>query len=415
MRDVETSGELSTSAEPLVKLACEELGEMSTRSRLEGFLKLNARRAPVRRRWRFVLSFAAALAVVAFVFIGRQGIAPRSAAALSYTVEGGRIDSNGTVMPTGARKPTLRFSDGTEVVVSGGARARVQSVGEHGARVGLNGKVDVAVVPSRGSHWLFEAGPFLINVTGTTFTADWREAEERLEVVLRTGSVSVSGPHSVGPINLRAGQRLIVSAREREVTILDIDAVAEAKAASPRPESAPVARPEPPRPAAASSAAVSAGSFGSNWTTELAAGRFAAILEQAERRGIDAAIGEVSSDELGALSDAARYIRRDDVARRALNAQRRRFPRSARANDAAFLLGRLEETAGNTALALDWYERCLSESANSTYTSEALGRKMTVVQRLHGAARARPIAEEYLRRFSTGTYAAAARALMRAP
>jgi TolA-binding protein len=96
-------------------------------------------------------------------------------------------------------------------------------------------------------------------------------------------------------------------------------------------------------------------------------------------------------------------------------AQRQRFPRSARANDAAFLLGRLEETAGRAKLALDWYERCLQESPSGTYTSEALGRKMTVVQRLHGAEGARPIAEEYLRRFGNGTYAAAARALIRAP
>ena len=40
---------------------------------------------------------------------------------------------------------------------------------------------------------------------------------------------------------------------------------------------------------------------------------------------------------------------------------------------------------------------------------------MTLAQRLHGAARARPIAQEYLRRFETGTYAAAAQALLRAP
>jgi TolA-binding protein len=103
------------------------------------------------------------------------------------------------------------------------------------------------------------------------------------------------------------------------------------------------------------------------------------------------------------------------VARRALASQRRRFPASARANDAAFLLGRLEETAQHPELALGWYDRCLTESPRGTYTSEALGRKMTVVQRLYGAARARPVAEEYLRRFGDGTYAAAARALTRAP
>jgi DNA-directed RNA polymerase specialized sigma24 family protein len=136
---------------------------------------------------------------------------------------------------------------------------------------------------------------------------------------------------------------------------------------------------------------------------------------QAEQRGLDAALAEVSSAELAALSDAARYSRREDIARRALAAQRRRFPRSARANDAAFLLGRLEETAQRPELALAWYERCLAESPSGTYVSEALGRKMTVVQRVQGAERARPVAQEYLRRFANGTYAAAARALLKAP
>jgi hypothetical protein len=157
------------------------------------------------------------------------------------------------------------------------------------------------------------------------------------------------------------------------------------------------------------------GSRSSNWTAAVAAGHFAVILQQAEQRGLETSLDEASSDDLAALADAARYSRRDDVARRALMAQRRRFAKSVRANDAAFLLGRLEETAHHFELALTWYERCLTESPRGTYTSEALGRKMTVVQRLHGAGFARPIAEDYLRRFEKGTYAAAARALIRSP
>jgi hypothetical protein len=73
------------------------------------------------------------------------------------------------------------------------------------------GKVKVAVVHWRGSHWLFDAGPFLITVTGTRFTADWRESEGRLEVVLETGSIAVSGPLSDEAIALRAGQRLVIA------------------------------------------------------------------------------------------------------------------------------------------------------------------------------------------------------------
>lgn len=419
----EVRKELDAPAEELVKLAREELGEMSARRQAEGFLFLKARRSPERRGLGIVLGLAAALAVVSFVLVGRHWVASRSEGPLSYAVEGGSIDSNGAVSATGKAQPTLRFSDGTEVVFAPGARGRVKSVAAHGARISLHGRVDVAVVPWHEAEWLFDAGPFLVKVTGTTFTADWREADERLEIILKTGSVSVSGPLSDGAITLRAGQRLTVSAREKEVIIRSIDAGVEANAGpavQPTNDDAargstaatPTATSEPTAAAPAASASAAPGS---NWPSELAAGHFAAILQQAEQRGLEAVLARSSSDELAALSDAARYSRRDDVARRALVAQRRRFPRSTRSNDAAFLLGRLEETAGHPEAALDWYDRCLEESPHGRYTPEALGRKMTVVQRLHGDARARPLAEEYLRRFADGTYAAAARALLRAP
>ncbi len=421
MRGDEAERELGAPAGELVKLVREELGEMSARQRMEGFLELNARRSPSVRRTHRVLIVAAALTVVTLGVTGYRWLGPHDPGALSYAVEGGRTDSTGSVEPNGAAEPKLRFSDGTEVVFLGGARGQVKSVGEHGARIAVSGKVDVKVVHWRGSHWLFDAGPFLITVTGTAFTAEWRESDERLEVTLRAGAIAVSGPLSDEAIALRAGQRLVISAREKEVLIRDIDSTAAAVSSlrAKEPAAAATAEPRPAetpsRQAATSAPAPSASAGPARWTAELAAGHFATILAQAEQRGLDKVIAEESSDELAALADAARYSRRDDVARRALAGQRRRFPQSARANDAAFLLGRLEEAAEHPELALGWYERCLNESPQGAYASEALGRKMTLVQRLQGAARARPLAEEYLRRFESGTYAAAARAVLRAP
>ncbi len=60
--------------------------------------------------------------------------------------------------------------------------------------------------------------------------------------------------------------------------------------------------------------------------------------------------------------------------------------------------------------ALSWYERHLREAPGGAYASEALGRKMTLLGRSRGEAAARPVAEEYLRRYPNGTYAPAARA-----
>lgn len=414
MRGDEAQSELGARAEGLVKLARAELGTMSARHRAEGFLKLNAQWSAAPRHDRRLLAVPIVLAIAVLALVVRHGWGLREERALSYTLVGGGIDATGAARAAEKEQPRLRFSDGTEVVFAPGARGRVKSVSEHGARISLSGRADVAVVPHRGSLWFIDAGPFVIRVTGTAFTAEWQEAEGRLEIALRKGSVSVTGPLSDEAIELRAGQRLVVSTRSKEVRIRGIDSVERSNVAV----SAPPPQPVHDRPAAVPSATAApsaANPATASWATELAAGRFATILRQAEERGLDTAIAQVSSDELAALSDAARYSRRDDVARRALAAQRHRFPGSRRANDAAFLLGRLEETAQHSELALGWYDRCLNESPSGTYTSEALGRKMTLVHRLHGAARARPIAAEYLRRFSHGTYAAAARALERLP
>jgi hypothetical protein len=431
MRGDEMSNDLRAPAAQLVELAHEELGHMSVRRRAEGFARLLVRRSPHKSRKRLFYGFAALVTVLALVLLGRRWFDFRQVAALSYTVDGGHIGQGGVIEANGTTASLLRFSDGTDVVFLAGSRGQVRSVDEHGARIVVAGKAKVDVVHWRGSHWLFDLGPFLITVKGTAFTAEWNDEEERLEIVLKTGTVAVSGPSSDEAITLRAGQRLIVSMRDKEVVIRDIDSTADATAAAPVPprawveevdalsslqvEERPPTR-SPHRSAApAAHAPARTGSRPTTWAAELAAGHFAIILRQAEERGLERSLGEASGDDLAVLADAARYSHREDIARKALVVQRRRFAATVRANDAAFLLGRLEEAAQHLEVALAWYERCLSESPGGTYTSEALGRKMTVVERLEGARRARPIAEEYLRRFENGTYAAAARALARAP
>ena len=224
MRAIESKKELSEPAETLVKLACEELGEMSSRRRVEGFLALNAQLSPSRRNKRHVLSLSLIVTAVAFVVAGYGWMATRARGVLTYEVEEGRVHPNGVLEAKGTAEPTLRFSDGTVVVFRAGSRGRVKSVGEHGARISLNGKADVNVVPWRSAQWLFDAGPFLITVKGTAFTVEWRDTDERLEIALATGSVAVSGPVSDEAITLRAGQRLIISARNKEVVIRELDA-----------------------------------------------------------------------------------------------------------------------------------------------------------------------------------------------
>jgi hypothetical protein len=165
------------------------------------------------------------------------------------------------------------------------------------------------------------------------------------------------------------------------------------------------------RPAARASVRTSYG-----WAARLAAGDADAILREVERLGVKRSLAEASSDDLSALADAARYRRQEDLARQALLAQRSRFAGSSRACDAAFLLGRLEEShEGRGLKALEWYDQYLEGAPTGAYASEALGRKMIATQKLMGGVAAQKVADEYLARFPTGSYAGAARALRPAP
>jgi len=97
------------------------------------------------------------------------------------------------------------------------------------------------------------------------------------------------------------------------------------------------------------------------------------------------------------------------LARRALLAERRRFPSAVGAHDAAFMIGRLAEDANQDLReALLWYDRYLEEGLHGSYTSEALGRKMLALHHLGEWADARGAAERYLATFPRGAYAARA-------
>ncbi|HVJ15847.1 MAG TPA: tetratricopeptide repeat protein, partial [Polyangiaceae bacterium] len=147
------------------------------------------------------------------------------------------------------------------------------------------------------------------------------------------------------------------------------------------------------------------------WTELLARGKVKEIIAQAEAGGISQALSTRGAADLVALADAARYTRQNDLARKALSTVRSRFPSSRQSRDAAFFLGRLEESSA-PARALEWYERYLMEAPTGTYAAEAMGRKMLVVERVQGRQAALPLARDYLARFPEGSYAGLARSLL---
>ncbi len=371
---------------------------------------------------------ALALLVLGILSFARTQGRPPAADAMAYRIEGGSVGDGGYLRESGTKGLKLVFAEGSEFVLMPGARGRLRAVDSRGARIAIeHGAASFQVTPRSEAKWLVDVGPFLVTVMGTVFAVSWDAATERFELRLHHGQVSVTGPIAGGAIPVRAGQRLVVNLPKEEIIISE-QLPEEAWPGSP---AAGTAIPSADLPmeddrlargiagqGTSSSSVPVVGKTGAKraWAEAAALGEWDQILADVDRIGAKRALGEVSGEELFILADAARYRGRSGLAREALLAERTRFPGSARALDATFLLGRLAElNQGGARRAIDWYEEYLSRAPTGTYASEALGRKMIAMRRLEGAARAKPVAEEYLFRFPSGTYAGAARALLQAP
>jgi hypothetical protein len=386
-------------------------------------LGARSRRQSRNRRLLFVGVSAVAVLAIGISYLHLLRPEPRQAP-LGYWVEGGQLVEGGYVRASRPEGVRLHFVEGTELRLPFETRGRLVSVDDKGARFAIEqGLATVSVVPRPEARWLFEAGPFLVAVHGTVFTVAWDGSSERLNVQLEKGLVSVNGPLSEEPIVIRAGQQLLVDLNKKEVRLREMEAAVSTESVVLEKSVSPAER---PHDASTASEARTHGAARS-WAAALAAGDVDFVLADAERRGIARVMVHAPSESLAALADAARYRRKYDLARAALLAQRDRFSGSRRAEEAAFLLGRVEEASeranggvrGSSKMAaskaIDWYDRYLRDSPHGAYASEALGRKMVVIWSAQGASAARPLAEDYLHLFSHGTYAGAARALVVKP
>jgi len=349
-------------------------------------------------------------------------------AELSYQIEGGTLLQGGYLHELGHAGIQLHFAEGSQIAFDPGARGRIRAIDQEGAHLAVDhGKAAFQIHKHEGRRWLIEAGPFLVTVKGTIFTITWDPNGERFELRLRQGNVAVSGPTSKRDIDLEAGQRLVVNLANAETTISeDRPDGNDVAAGAPAVPAGPTVDPPPPpatparfatrSPAKPATAPITENRGGVRWAGDFAQGRWDHILKDAESGGIEATLDKASLDDLFILADAARYRHRPELARAALLAERRRFPEAQRTLAATFLLGRVEESrAGRYAQAIAWYDEYLAHTPTGSLAAEALGRKLMLTAELHGPARARPLAVDYLRRFPNGSYARSARLLQDPP
>ena len=393
-------------------------------------------RPPRRRRAPLFLIAVGAAAVLAVVIGVRAARQPRP---LTYAVGQGAAEHDGYIRGVDASGTDVRFSDGTRVDLQRGARLSVLARGSQGARLRVeDGEAHFEVVHRPKAAWSVEAGPYVVYVTGTIFDVRWSGSDETLEVRLRSGSVRVGGPFLPERVTLRPGQRLTARLASGELHIDEGRTAGTGRPAAAAPRAEPPEALEETAPEAAAAApgrgtgaavrislphrararqlAAAASTFNPGaWPAEVAAGGRATIVAEAEAHGLEETLAEVDGGALAALADAARYGGRRELATRVLLAERGRFPGTAPAQVAAFLLGRLADDRGDTPAALDWYRRYLAEAPRGPYASEALGRAMLSVERLSGRPAAHDIAAEYVRRFPNGTYLLQAHSILANP
>ena len=418
--------------ERLLRLTRDTLTDESWPAREGELRRLQDRLGTMRPRVRWSL-----IAVVsAFaVMLPAAWLVLKRPSALTFEVIHGTVAASGEIRPldSGTR---IQFSDGSQVVLDDGARTQVRDLAADGARIVLSrGRAHTYFVPRPHAHWQVAAGPYVVQVTGTIFDVEWSDENQALDVWLHKGSVTVRGPLIDGGVVMTRGQHLTMRIRDNKIVLDKNGLEAAAGTAHPAGSGTLVARDDevdeeldaPEDPSAIATAAEAPGTalpsqiapsrhggamLERGWSRHLARGDFEAVVTAAERRGIDSVLVRGSRRELGALADAARYTRRGSLARRVLRAEQSRFPDSAEGREAAYFLGNLAEDEGAPHKAVSWFERYRHENPAGTYASQALGHTMVIHAR-ERSAEAEANAREYLRRYPTGSYAEAARRIIK--
>jgi hypothetical protein len=251
------------------------------------------------------------------------------------------------------------------------------------------------------------AGPYSVQVHGTSFTVEFDPKSQLFELVMRSGVVSVEGPGISQPVEIRGAQRFVHRAGLGGFEPLAAGPVTKPATVEPAP-SADAASVGSARLAASATALATAPP---SWESQVRRGEYSAVLRDAERRGIEQVLATATAPEVMALANAARFSGRVNVGREAYLALRQRFSGSASAASAAFLMGRLMES-GSPAESRRWYERYEQEAPKGPLVAEAMGRRLLLTQTTGGRVEVQRLAEEYIRRFPDGPYSGVARKIV---
>ncbi len=331
----------------------------------------------------------------------------RTPATLTFVTARGDGEA-GAWLATGRNEDLpVTFSEGTRVVLAADSRGRVEQLGRSGATFLLErGRVQAHVVHRRETAWRFRAGPFEVEVTGTTLGVEWDPQRERLAVRVDEGSVRVVGPSTGAAQIVRTGEECVVDLPSRTTRVSSL--APDAGSASPTVEAPEDAGAhETPEATVAAPATPQAPAM-PTWTRLEEQGDYDGAFAAARARGLLGVLQESSSDELLRFAQVARLSGHREAEGRALSTCRRRFPGSDQAAMAAYQLGR----AASGAQAAGWFETYLRERPGGALAREAAGRLVEARASAGDDVGARDAARRYLALYPDGPQAGLARRVL---
>ncbi|MEM9457765.1 MAG: FecR domain-containing protein [Myxococcota bacterium] len=349
---------------------------------------------PARRWWVWSGAMAAVAAAAVAVVLVWGALRPRS---LTFEVEGAVAgDRSQALFIASEGEPlALSFSDGSAVKIEPRAQLRVAALREHGADLVLeSGAARVHVEPGESTSWTVGAGPYRVEVVGTTFAVKWAPQDEVFELQMQEGRVRVHGPRIDGVREVGTGERLVIlgaTAGRSSTPAADGSEASSVDASEPVPEPVPELEPEPvleqteaevaalaeverPRKGGRHSrrdrqsrTPLTPGEAADDWRSLARQGAYGRAVEAAEAVGFSSLCRSLPAAALLELADASRYAQRSSRAREALTTLRRRFAGTDAAATAAFDLGRL----GAGCDSARWFRTYLRERPGGSMASAA--------------------------------------------